>query len=58
VARVTPKSKVADFCAAQWPDFTPPLTGMAKIKEFCRISGKMVQVILNRLNSLFEGDAE
>jgi hypothetical protein len=25
VARVTPK--VADFCAALWPDFTPPLTG-------------------------------
>ena len=26
VARVTPKPKVAGFCAALWPDFTPPLT--------------------------------
>jgi hypothetical protein len=26
VARVTPKPKVAYFCAAQWPVFTPPLT--------------------------------
>ena len=25
-ACVTPKPKVAGFCAAQWPDFTPPLT--------------------------------
>ena len=26
VARVMPKPKVAYFCAAQWPAFTPPLT--------------------------------
>ena len=26
VARVMPKPKVAYFCAAQWPVFTPPLT--------------------------------
>ena len=25
-ARVTPRPKVAGFCAAQWPDFIPPLT--------------------------------
>jgi peptide/nickel transport system ATP-binding protein len=30
VARVTPKSKVAGFCAAQWPDFTPPLTPVSR----------------------------
>jgi hypothetical protein len=26
VARVTPKQEIADFCAAEWPVFTPPLT--------------------------------
>ncbi|MDP1669799.1 hypothetical protein, partial [Phaeovulum sp.] len=26
VAHATPKSKVAGFCAALWPGFTPPLT--------------------------------
>lgn len=26
MARVAPKPEVAGYCAAQWPDFTPPLT--------------------------------
>jgi hypothetical protein len=37
VARVTPKSKVAGFCAAQWPDFTPPLTPGEALARPCQI---------------------
>jgi hypothetical protein len=31
VPRVIPKSKVAGFYAAQWPDFIPPLTAKQEV---------------------------
>ncbi|MDP1667578.1 hypothetical protein, partial [Phaeovulum sp.] len=34
VAHATPKSKVAGFCAALWPGFTPPLTTKSKVAGF------------------------
>ena len=31
VARATPESKVAGYCAAQWPAFAPPLTILLEV---------------------------
>lgn len=37
MARVTAKSKVAGFCAAQWPGFTPPLTHHTDSKSGAKV---------------------
>ena len=34
MARVAPKPEVAGYCAAQWPDFTPPLTRGRPVRFF------------------------
>ena len=36
MARITPKTKVAGFCAALWPNFTQPLTISATLVSYIR----------------------
>jgi hypothetical protein len=53
MARVAPKPEVAGYCAAQWPDFTPPLTALLSghVLDLDKLSEMLGEIGL-RLNEL------
>lgn len=54
MARVAPKPEVAGYCAAQWPDFTPPLTEMPSnaIDQLCALTRKYLTHAMEHENFL------